>query len=95
MALSLTRANRILQKVGIDSTIRPATRAEQRTNGYGEKDCYVFDRGEWQAARGYHTIQDAIAAALEAGWEFYDGAALTEAERRELRAIPSNVAGMI
>lgn len=94
MALTLTSANRILEKLDFPA-IRHAHGVEAQTNEYGEKVQWVIDRGTRQALQGYHTLNDAIGGILEQNWDAFDGAKLTEIERRGLRAIPSNVARLI
>jgi hypothetical protein len=94
MALSLTHANRMLEKLGFPP-VRKATHFEQSIDAYGTKGRWVIDSAERQALRAYPTVEAAVAANLETHWDTFDGAVLTTKERQELAAIPSQVARSI
>jgi hypothetical protein len=94
MALTLHRANRILQKLGFPH-IRHAKHCEQACNEDGERLRWVVDRDERQALVVYPTMKAALAAILESHWELFDANVLTEKERRECHDIPSRVAHLI
>ena len=99
MALTLTTVNRIFEKAFAAALylpqIRRANHFEERINEYGTKLVWVIDQGDYQALTAYPTLNAAIVAVLEHHWDAFDGTQLTDVERRELRAIPSNVARLL
>lgn len=94
MALTLARANRILEKLGFPA-IRDANHFEQTTNEYGEKLRWVIDQDDRQALRTYPTLNTVLAAILEQNWDTFNASVVTPQELGELRAIPSQVARLL
>jgi hypothetical protein len=94
MALTATRANRILEKLGFPP-VRKANHFEQSIDAYGTTGRWVSDAGAWQARESYPTLEAVVAATLETHWERFDASKLTTKERTALRAIPSRVDRLI
>lgn len=94
MALTATRVNRILAKLGFPM-VRKAQRFEQQTNEYGEKLTWVIDAGDRQARTAYASLHTALAAVLEHHSDTLDPTRLTAKEASALRSIPSQVARLL
>jgi hypothetical protein len=90
MALTLQRANRILEKIvwSIDGEQLETQRIRKANHFEGSE--WVIDQGERQALKAYATLDLALAALMEQFFPF-DTSKLTPKELDELRAIPSNV----
>jgi hypothetical protein len=90
MALTLKRANRILEKIvwsmGGEEFEAPQIRKANRFEGHG----WVIHQGQHQALITYATMNLASAALMEKFFPF-DTSKLTTKELDELRAIPSQV----
>lgn len=93
MALTLTRANRILAKAFHEMPYPPHMRAAQA----GERHLgrWVRDRHPLGAAVGAETLEALVAQILEAQWPEFRSERLTDKERGALRHVPSNVARWI
>jgi hypothetical protein len=94
MALTQSRANRILDKLGFPS-VRRTNHFEEALDAYGVKMRWVIDRQPFQSLDAYPTLTAALAANLENHWDTFDRDKLTAKELRELRGVPSQIASYI